>query len=75
MYQWVDWITDPTSGCEVPNIECIIKVLPITRKNYGRPDSGIKSWAQPVKALKDILNKRQNLKGSMVFPPTVGNMA
>ena len=67
--QWVDWLTNPSSGKEVPKIDCLITVLPGTKKNDGRPEPGIKSWEEPLKALRDILNKICNLKGSLVSPP------
>ena len=41
--QWLDWITNPSSVEEVPNIYCIIDVFPGTKKNDGRPYRGIKS--------------------------------
>ena len=61
--QWVDWLTYPSSGEEVPNIDCIISVFPVTKKNYRRPDPGIKAWVHPVKELRDLSKKSCNLKG------------
>ena len=65
--QWVDWITNPPSGEEVPNTDRIISMLPGTKKNNGRQDLVIKSRGKPVKALKDLLRKIFNLKVSLVF--------
>ena len=63
MDHWVDWITKPSSGGEVPNIDWIISVFPGTKIIYGRPETGIKPWAHTVKALRDLLKNRCNLKG------------
>ena len=41
--QWVDWITNPSSGDEVLNIVWIISVFPVTKKNDVSPDPGINS--------------------------------
>ena len=62
-YKWVYCITNPPSGEEITNIDWIIVKFPGTKKNDGRPDPGIKSCAQPVKALKDLLKNKFNLKG------------
>ena len=67
--QWVYWLTNPSSGEEVPNINFLIEVFPGTKKYDGRPDPDIKSWAQPVKALRDLRKKKCNLRGSLLFPP------
>ena len=69
MDQWVDWLTNTSSVEEVPNIYWLISVFPGNKKNDGTPDPDIKSWAQPVKAMMDLLKKSCNLKGSLVFPP------
>ena len=29
--QWVDWLTDLSSGKELPNIDCLISVFPGTK--------------------------------------------
>ena len=63
------WLTNPSSGEELPNIDCIVTVFPGTKKNDGRPDPYIKSRVKPVKALRDLLENRCNLKGSLVFYP------
>ena len=34
--QWLDWITNPSSVEEVPNINWFISVFPGTKKNDGR---------------------------------------
>ena len=65
----MDLITNPSSGEEIPNINWIISVLSGNKKNNGRPDPEIKSWAQPVKALMDRLNEICNLKGLLVLNP------
>ena len=67
--QRVDWLTNPSSGEEVPNNDWIIAVFPGTKKNDGRLDMEIKSWVYPVKALRDLLKKSCNLRGSLVFYP------
>ena len=69
MDKWADWLTKPSPGEEVPNIYCLVSVLPGTKENYGRPYPGIKSWAHPVKVLMDLLKNRYNLKWSLVFSP------
>ena len=74
MYQWVDWITNPSSGEDVPNTDWIIAVFTGTKKNDGMPDPDIKSWTQPVKSLKDPLKNNCNLKGSLVFDHIVVHM-
>ena len=40
--QWVDWLTNPSSGDELPKIYSLIPVFPGTTKNDGRPDPDIK---------------------------------
>ena len=40
--QWVDWLTNPPPGEEVPNINWLIVVFPSTNINDGRTESGIK---------------------------------
>ena len=65
----MDWITNPLSGEEVTNIEWIIAVFPGNKKNDGMPDPGISSWAQLVKALRDLLKKSFILKSPLVFCP------
>ena len=34
--QWMDWITNTSSGVEVPTIDWIIAVLPSTKKTVER---------------------------------------
>ena len=65
----MDWLTSPSSGEEIPKIDWLITVLPGTKKRYGGLDLGIKSWEQPVKALRDLSKKICNIKGSLVFCP------
>ena len=67
--KWVNWLNNPSSGEEVPNIEWLTAVFPGTNRNYGRPDPGIKSWSWPMKSLRDVLKKSCNLKLSLVFSP------
>ena len=63
VYQWLYWITNPSSGDGVHNIDWIIAVFPGTKKNDRRKEPDIKSWAQPVKAFRDLLKKSCNIKG------------
>ena len=67
--QWVDWLNNLSSKEEVPKIEWIIAVLPCTKKIYGRPYPGVKSWAHTLKALTGLFKKNCNLKSSLVFCP------
>ena len=67
MTQWIEWLTRPDPEDEVPNMYWIIAVFSGNKKDYGNPEPGIKSWAHPVGALNNILEKRCNLKGSLVF--------
>ena len=67
MYKQVDWLTDPSLGEEVPNTDWLIAVFPGTKKNNVRPYMEIKSWAYPVKAVRDLLKKICNLRRSLVF--------
>ena len=39
------------------------------KKYHGKPDPGIKSWAQPVGALKDLLKIYATWKGALVLFP------
>ena len=65
----MDCITKPDPEYEVPNVDWLIAEF-LGRKNYdGKPDPSIKSWANPVGALKDIMEKRCNLKGALVLCP------
>ena len=52
--QWVDWLTNPSSEEELPNIDWLIAVLPSTKKNNGIPEPDIKSWVHTVKAMMDL---------------------
>ena len=69
MYQWVEWLTRLAPEDEVPNIDRIIVVFPGIKKDNGKPEPSIKSWAQPVGSLKDPLKKRCNIKGALVLCP------
>ena len=53
--QGVEWLTRPDPEDEVPNIDWIIAVFPGNKKDDGKSYPSIKSWAQPVGALKDLL--------------------
>ena len=44
----------------------MIKVFP-GEKDDGKTEPSIRSWAQPVVSLKDLLKNRCNLKGALVF--------
>ena len=74
LYQCVYWLTSPPSVEEVSNIDCPVAVFLSAKKKCGSKDPDIKSWGQPVNSLKDILGKRCNLKGSLMFFSTVFNM-
>ena len=63
----MDWITNPSSEKDFNNIDWPISELSSTKKNDGSKDPEIESWAQPVKTLKYLLDKRCNIKGSLVF--------
>ena len=65
----MEWLTRPAPEDEVSIIDILIAVFPRGKKVYGEPDPSIKSWAQSVGALKEILKKRCNIKGSLVFYP------
>ena len=61
------WITSPDPEDEVSKIDRIIAVFTRKKKDDGKTNPSIKSWAQPVGALKDPLKNRCNLKWSLVF--------
>ena len=63
----MEWLYRPDPEYEVPNIYWLISVFTGNKKGDGKPDPSIKSWAQPVGALKDILKNVFNLKGALVF--------
>ena len=65
--QLVCFLTNPPSGEEVTNIYWLIAVFPGTKKNDRRIEPGIKSWVKPVKALKNILSNRCNMKRYLDF--------
>ena len=69
MYQLIDWLTNPPSVEELPNIDWLIASFPGTKKNYSRPDPDINLWVQTVRVLNDILSNILNIKGSLVFFP------
>ena len=69
MYKWVGWITNPSSGKYLPNLDWCNALFPGTRKNGCMQDPGIKSCARSVKSLSYLLKKRCNLKVLLVFFP------
>ena len=46
------WLTRTAPEDEVPNIDCLIALFTGEKKYDVKPDPSIKSWAQPVGALK-----------------------
>ena len=72
--QWVDWLTNPPSGKDLPKSYWLVAVFLGTNKNDGTPDPDIKSLGQPVKSVKDLLRNIFNLKRSLVFLPTIVHM-
>ena len=63
------WLTRPAPEYEVPNIDWITALFPGSKKYDGKPDPRIKSWGNPVGALKDILKNICSLKGLSVLCP------
>ena len=63
----MEWLTRPDLEEEVPKNDWFISVFPGGETDYGKPDPGIKSWAQPVGALENLLRKRYSLNGSSMF--------
>ena len=63
----MEWLTRPDLEDETPNIDRIISVFIGTKKDGGNPYPSIKSWAQPVGVLKDLLNNILKIKGALVF--------
>ena len=63
----MEWIRRTATEYETPNIYWIIEVFTGTKKDDWKPESGIKSWAQPVGALKDLIIYICKLKGALVF--------
>ena len=45
----LDWMTNPPSGEELPKIDWLVVLFPITNKNYSWTDPDIRSWGKPVK--------------------------
>ena len=41
--KWLDWLTNSSSGEEVHNIDWLIAVFSVTKKNDRRPDPGSNS--------------------------------
>ena len=52
----------PASEDEVPNIDRLFAVFTVNKKDDGKPDPSIKSWAHPAVSLKDMLKNIINLK-------------
>ena len=69
MDQWVEWITRQATKDEVSNIDWIIAVFPVNKKDDVNTNPSIKSWAQPVGALNDLMKKICNLKVELVLCP------
>ena len=63
----MEWITSTELEDEDPNIDWIISILPVKKKDDGNPDHNIKSWSQTVGSLKYLLKKRLNLKGGLLL--------
>ena len=55
MDQWVGYLTSPDPEYEVPNIDWIIALFSVTKKDDGSPDPSTKSWAQSMGALKGLI--------------------
>ena len=55
MDQWVELLTRPSLEYKVPNIDWIIEFFSGKEEVYGKPDPGMKSWAQTLGAPKDII--------------------
>ena len=67
MEQWLEWLTRPATEDEVPNIDRIISVFTGTKNDDGKSEPGINSWEKPLCDLNDLLNKRCNLKGTLML--------
>ena len=67
MEQWLEWFPRLSPEDEVPNIDWLIAVFSGNKNYDGNPDPSIKSWAHPVGELKELMKKRCNLKGALVF--------
>ena len=52
----MEWFTIPAPEYEALSIDRISVVFTGTNKYDGKPEPGIKSWAHPVDALKNLLN-------------------
>ena len=59
----MEWLTSPAPEYEVPNIDWLIALFPGNKKDDGKSETSIKSWAHPVVVLKDLMKNRCNLKG------------
>ena len=55
MVQWVEWITRTSQEDEAPNIDWLIAVFLVNKKDNGNLYPSINSWEQPMGALKDLL--------------------
>ena len=53
----MEWLTRPIPEDVVPTIDRIIKILAGIKNDDGNRRPGIKSWAHPVGALKDLLKR------------------
>ena len=67
MGQWVEWVTRPAPEDGIPKMDWLTSVLSEILNDDRKPDTGIKSWSQPVGYLKEPLKNRCNLKEALVF--------
>ena len=67
MNQWVKWITGTKPEDDIPKIYLLTSVLSGKMNDDSKSDHNIKSWAQPLSSLKEILKNRCNLKGALVL--------
>ena len=63
----MEWLTRPYPEDEVPHIDSLIAVFTGGEKDDGKLDPSIKSWANKVGVLNDLLKNRYNLKWILVF--------
>ena len=65
----MEWLTRSSPKEDITNIDWLIDVLPDNKKDDGKPEPDIKSQHQLLKALKYLLGRILNLKGSLVICP------
>ena len=66
----MEWLTRSSPKEDITNIDWLIDVLPDNKKDDGKPEPDIKSQHQLLKALKYLLGRILNLKGSLVISPS-----